>query len=115
MNRNIGLSIVFSVITCGIYSIYWFVVLTDELNIANEQKDQTSGIICILLSVVTCGIYGIYWAYRIGEKTDLLKANQGIMTDHNSNILYMILQIFGLNIIVLALCQNEMNKIYPVA
>ena len=30
--RSIPLSIVLSIITCGIYGIYWFVSLTDEVN-----------------------------------------------------------------------------------
>ena len=29
--RNVALAIVFTIITCGIYGIYWFVVLTDEV------------------------------------------------------------------------------------
>ena len=30
--RNIALCIIFSLLTCGIYALYWFVKLTDELN-----------------------------------------------------------------------------------
>lgn len=31
--RNIGLCIVLSIVTCGIYGIYWFIKLTDEVNV----------------------------------------------------------------------------------
>ena len=42
--RNIALSIIFTLITCGIYGLYWFVCLTDETNqAAGEQK--TTGVI----------------------------------------------------------------------
>ena len=34
--RNVGVSILLSIITCGIYAIYWFIVLTDE---AKEASD----------------------------------------------------------------------------
>lgn len=41
--RNIALSIIFTLITCGIYGLYWFVCLTDETNqAAGEQK--TTGV-----------------------------------------------------------------------
>ena len=115
MNRNIALSIVLSIVTCGIYSIYWFVVLTDEVNREKpESAADMSGIACFLLSLITCNIYGIYWAFKMGEKLDTIKSERGIVTGHDSNVLYLILELFGFNIIVLALSQNEMNKIHPI-
>ena len=29
--RNIGICILLSIVTCGIYGLYWFVVLTDDI------------------------------------------------------------------------------------
>lgn len=115
MNRNIALSIVFSIITCGIYSIYWFVVLTDEINREKpEYAAELSGVACFLISLITCNIYGIYWAFKIGEKLDTIKDERGIPTGRDSNIMYLILELIGFNVIVLALAQNEMNKIHPI-
>ena len=115
MNRNIGLSIVLSIITCGIYGIYWLVVLTNEINQEKaEYVNQPSGIVCFLLGLITCGIYMIYWAYKLGEKLNTVKAERGMVTDNNTKILYLILEIFGLGIIVLALAQNEMNTLHPL-
>ena len=115
MNRSIALSIVLSLITCGIYSIYWFVVLTDEINRENPRyAGQMSGIACFLLALITCNIYGIYWAFKIGEKLDTIKAERSIPTGRDSNVLYLILELLGFNIIVLALAQNEMNKLHPL-
>ena len=114
MNRNIALSIVLSVVTCGLYSIYWSVVLTDEVNREKrEYAADLSGIVCFLLSLVTCNLFGIYWAYKIGEKLDTIKAERGIMTGRDSNVLYLILELLGFNVIVLAMAQNEMNKLHP--
>ena len=87
MERSLPVSILLTIITCGIYGIYWFIVLTDEVN-QHSGEDDTSGGIAFLLTLVTCGIYGIYWAYRMG----------------------MILELFGLGIIVYALAQNEINN-----
>lgn len=115
MNRNIALSIVLSVVTCGLYSIYWFVALTDEINREKrEYAGDLSGIVCFLLTLVTCNLFGIYWAYKIGEKLDVIKAERGIPTGRDSNILYLILELLGFNVIVLALAQNEMNKLKPL-
>ena len=62
--------------------------------------------IAILLSIITCGIYGYFWAYKLGEKVDAIKGNPA----GNSNILYLVFEIFGLNIVTLALAQDAINK-----
>ena len=33
--RNIALCLIFSILTCGIYGIYWFICITDEANAAS--------------------------------------------------------------------------------
>lgn len=105
LTHNIAVSIVLSIVTCGIYAIYWFIMLTDEVNRRAGTPEDTSGGIAFLLSMVTCGIYAIYWAYRIGEKVDAISGQQ-----KSSNILYLVLELFGLQIIVLALAQDAVNK-----
>ena len=109
IRRNIALCIIFSIITCGIYSIYWFICLTNETNEAADQPD-TSGIAAFLLVIITCGIYGLYWAYRRGEKLDLAKQKRGLISS-NSGILYLLLYLFG-GIITYALIQHELNQLY---
>lgn len=109
--RNIALCIVLSIVTCGIYAIYWMIVLANETNVASgHAQDGTSGGIVFLLTLVTCGIYGIYWAYKQGEKINEAKAMRNMPTDSNAGVLYLILEIFGLGIIGYALMQNELNK-----
>lgn len=109
--RNIALCIVLSIVTCGIYGIYWMIVLANETNVASGHvQDGTSGGIVFLLTLVTCGIYGIYWAYKQGEKINEAKAMRNMPSDSNAGVLYLILEIFGLGIIAYALMQNELNK-----
>ena len=59
--RSIPLCILFTIITCGIYGIYWMIVLNDEINPLAGEPQATSGGMVLLLSFVTCGIYGLYW------------------------------------------------------
>lgn len=104
--RNIGIAILLSIITCGIYAIYWFITLTNEVNAKYGDPNATSGGVAFLLTLVTCGIYGYFWAYKLGEKVDAIKGNPA----GNSNILYLVFEIFGLNIVTLALAQDSINK-----
>ena len=103
--RSIALAIILSVVTCGIYGIYWFIMLTDEMNYASGNQNDTSGLMAFLLSLVTCSIYSYYWAYKMGEKADIVERSNG-----SKGILFLILSIFGLGIIVYALAQDTLNK-----
>ena len=106
--RSIAVCIILTIVTCGIYGVYWFICLTNDANTASNTFG-TSGGMAVLLTIVTCGIYGLYWAYKQGEKIDAAKANRGVPSS-NSGILYLILSIFSLGIVAWALMQNELNK-----
>ena len=106
--RSIATCIILSLVTCGIYSIYWFICLTDESNVASKT-DGTSGIMALLLTLVTCRIYGIFWYYKQGEKIEKAKAQRG-MIQGSSHITYLLLGIFGLGIVAYALMQDSLNQ-----
>ncbi len=106
--RSIPVCIILSLITCGIYSLYWMIVLTDDANRLSGRQ-RPSGGTALLLTIVTCGIYGYYWAYQMGEALYNAKAQRGIMASNN-NILYLILEII-FPIIGWSLMQDEINKL----
>ena len=110
-NRNIALCVVLSIITCGIYGIYWLVCLVDDLNVASGRTGDTSGGMVFLLSLITCGIYGIYWMYIAGEKVAYIKQRNTGEIDSSSSVLYLILGIVGFGIVAYALIQSELNKV----
>lgn len=102
-NRNIALCIIFSIITFGIYGIYWFICLTNEMNMATpDDTYQTSGGMAFLFSVLTCGIYSFYWNYRMGQKIDSVK-------NGSNAVLFLILSIFGLEIVNFCIAQSFIN------
>ena len=110
--RNIAMCIILSIVTCGIYGLYWFICITDDMNTATEEQG-TPGSMALLFSIITCGIYSIYWAYKMGEKVDMLKAKNEAPTS-NSGLLYLILSLFGFSIVVWALVQNELNQVADI-
>lgn len=104
-NRNIALAVVLTIVTCGIYGIYWMIMLNDEVNAAAEEHNAMSGGIVFLLTLVTCGIYGWFWAYQMGQRVDRIKNDP----NGSSNILYLILAIFGIQIVNYCLMQDTLN------
>ncbi len=108
--RSIGMCILLSIITCGIYGIIWMISLADDLNTASGRTSDTSGGVVFLLGLVTCGIYTWYWLYKAGEKVDMIRSNNGEAPNHSS-VVYLLLSIFGLGIVSYCLIQSELNKV----
>lgn len=107
-NRSIPLCIILSLVTCGLYSLYWFVVMTDDANSLLEDE-QTSGVLSLVLFFVTCGIYGIYWNYQMGKKLyDAGNKNHVGIQDYS--ILYLVLSLLGFTVVNYCLIQNDLNK-----
>lgn len=107
--RDVAVSIILSIITCGIYKIYWFIKLNDDICVLNEDYDETSGGIAFLFSILTCGIYTLYWMYKMGDKLDNVAFKNG-SAQQSRGIVYLLLSIFRLSIISYALMQDFINK-----
>lgn len=107
--RNIALCIIFSILTCGLYFLYWQVVLVDDLNYISNEKD-TSGIGVVLLSIITCNIYWLYFVYKMGRKINAAWERKGRTIDSNNSLIYLLLSLFGLNIVTMCLMQAEANR-----
>lgn len=108
--RNIVLCIVLSIVTCGIYGLYWEICLVNDLNTAADTPNDTSGVMVVILSIVTCSIYLFYWMYKAGEKVQKAQQARNLPADSNSGVIYLVLTLFGLGIVSYCLIQNELNK-----
>ena len=51
--RNIAVCIILSIVTCGIYGIYWFIVLSNDTNTVSNAENATSGGVAFVLSLFT--------------------------------------------------------------
>lgn len=109
--RNIGLAIVFTMITCGIYGLYWLYKMTEEVHCLVGRRTTASGGMVILYTLLSCGIYSFYWMYKMGETMTEAKMMRGMHADQNSALLYIILAIFALGIVSEALLQSSINDV----
>ena len=108
--RNIATAIILSIVTCGIYGIVWYINLVDDVNkvCQDEQSNQSGGIV-FLLTLVTFGIYGIIWFYQAGKRMFDAGKKYGVEIADNTTI-YLVLAIFGLQIVDYCLVQSDLNK-----
>ena len=103
--RSIGVCILLSIITCGIYGFYWMYCINQDAETVSGSKEVDGGML-ILLIIVTCGIYGIFWLYKTGNTLETVNGRNGSL-----GILCLVLSILGLSLISIALLQNELNSI----
>lgn len=107
--KGIGMEIVLTLITCGIYGIFWFISLTNDVGEISGDRDFTGGK-HFLLILVTCGIWGFIWSYQVGKHIADAQHQRGHRVADNS-VLYLVLTFLGLSIVVYALVQLDVNKL----
>lgn len=110
--RSLAMYIILSLVTCGIFALYWFYTIADDFDKQTEHnKVGTSPGVSLLLLIVTCGIYGWYCFYKWGQATPELLSRYGTQGD-DKGVLYLVLSILQLDIINMALIQDDINKAY---
>ena len=107
--RNIVVAIVLSLVTCGIYALYWVYKMTEEMKELSGDE-SLNGVMAVLLPLVTCNIYGLIWSYKVGIAVPAARAKVG-QTGEDKSILFLVLEFVGLSIVTFALLQNEINEI----
>jgi hypothetical protein len=104
--RDIGIAVVLSIVTCGIYGIYWYYKLIDDCYKINGLASNAG--MDLLLSFVTCGFYTIYMNYKMG----VLSRDASGGRNDDKPVLYLILCIFGLSIINFCILQSDLNNYF---
>lgn len=111
VERNVWVCLLLSLVTGGLYSLYWFVKMTDETNEVAGMEGM-SGLMSLLLVIVTCGLYFFVWAYHMGDRLDTARSQNGANTG-NFPLIFLVLTFLGLSIINYCIIQSELNKYVP--
>ena len=106
--RSVGVSILLSIVTCGIYSLVWLYQLLTTLYRENNQPNSAA--VDIVLFIITCSLYGYYLMYKMGKMESAIHYKYG-MPPKDDSVLYLILGIFQLWIIVYAILQSNINSL----
>lgn len=117
--RSVALSIFYTIITCGIYGIFWQYEIAKETNSITEDNEGFCPALVVFFSIITCGIYGVYWSYKCGKKQSKFLMDRRKI-DSACHILYLVLMICNyfvpvLSLIVFAFMQSTLNKILKFA
>ena len=105
--RNIVTCILLSLITCGIYGIYWVIMLAREAVSVKDPADNALAEILLMLFLPFVGIFLTEKKFAEGC------AARGVEHSDNS-VLYLILGLVGLGIVGICMLQSDLNKLATV-
>lgn len=104
--RNVVTVILLSIVTCGIYSLYWTYVTMDAL----DKEGQASNM-PVIAQFLLLFVYVGYILFGINADANInaIKEKKGIATTDNK-VLWLILGLI-IPIVLIALIQNEINQL----
>lgn len=112
--RSVALSIIYTIITFGLYGIFWQFEIAKESNALSRNDKGFTPALVVFFSIITFGIYGVYWSYQVGKKhNEFYKKQYDIDSDYH--VLYLVLHIINyclpiLKLICYAIMQSKINK-----
>lgn len=102
-DRNMWICILLNLVTCGIYGIYFFTKLANDVNTISTKRDgQKTMHYCLMLFVfswLTCGIYPLIWFHKISARIGDEARARGIQTDFGAST-YWLWNVLGSIILV---------------
>lgn len=123
-DRSLVKFIIFSILTCGIYSIFFYTGIADDINrVASGRDGKKTTHYCLMtfvLAPITCGIYAFYWWHTISDRIGEEARARGIYTDFSATTFWLwqlvgaVLCGIGPFIYIHKLCKvmNDINNSY---
>ncbi|MBI4376844.1 MAG: DUF4234 domain-containing protein [Elusimicrobia bacterium] len=108
---GIALSLILSVITCGLYNVYWNYQQFRAMNHLLSREEYKFWP-WAFLALITCGLYHIYTEYRMGADLHLYMKQRGLEeVNPNMAVIGLLLSCLGLWIVADAIYQHELNRL----
>lgn len=110
--RSVTTVVIFSLLTCGIYMIYWTYVTCQALQ-QQGKKASIPVILTTLMMLFYASIGGALLALDADDNINAIKEMHGMPKSENK-VLWLIFGIF-IPIVTVALVQNEINQMIDTA
>ena len=112
---SISASILLSLFTFGIYSIYWKYLLVKNTRVIKGDDSSCTG---EMLCLIFVPFYSLYWWFTRGRLVRDEFSKHGYFASSHE-IAFIIIAMFGLEIVAMSIMQNDFNSltsdsIYPV-
>jgi len=108
--RNPIMVIVYSMITCNIYGIWWYYTVLTELKNFTQDEEINPTTNVILLLVLGC-VWMFILPYKMGKWIAKAQRMAGLPEEDKSTT-WLIMSLLCLSIFVTYMIQGELNKIW---
>jgi hypothetical protein len=109
--RSIVTAVLLTIVTCGIYGLYWQYMQFRTVN-SWLGREEHNFLTYLLLTVVTCGIYGLYYEYKFAQSICEVQRARGLRVDDNLPVIALVLGLLGFAMVTWCIEQNEINRWY---
>lgn len=96
-DRSLGMYILLTILTCGIYPLYFWYKAAEDVNIIcnGDGEETTSGAELVILFLL-CGFYTYYWLYKLGDRLQRNSKRYGMEFQESGTtvLLWLILGMF---------------------
>ena len=90
--RSVPLYLCLSVLTCGLFFIYWYAKVSREVADITGEEVHRGGALTVFFHIITGGLFSAYWFYKVPHKLNELRASVGLKAPRLSKSLWL----FGL-------------------
>ena len=82
--KNLALFIILSIVTLGIYPLFFWYKWTKDLNklCAGDDRDSANYLLVVLLNIFSLGIYSPIWNYQMAERLYQKAGDYGVEIKH---------------------------------
>ena len=108
---GIGMAIVLTILTCGIYLLFWQARQFRVLNAWLGRREYEFWP-WLFLCIITCGIYEIYHEYKMANGIGEIQRKRGMPDNSSLAVICLVLTAVGLGVATMAIQQEEINKFY---
>ncbi len=106
--RGLVTVVLLSLVTCGIYMLYWLYVTTRELQTATGRS-QFTPVVILILSLLFTPVGLVLFAMEANARLNDIRAAKG-MPPADNQVIWIVLGIL-LPIVQIPLIQNEINVV----
>jgi hypothetical protein len=107
---NIALYLVLTILTLGIFNLYWNYC---QMRSCNELlgDQEFSFVLWLLLVILTCGIYHLYYQYKMGAAINEIQRLENLPVTDGLPVLSLIAAVLGVGVVADCIHQHELNLI----
>ena len=96
--RSGVLVVILTIITCGLYGLYWYYVVMEDMNKAMNRQYMSS--VLLLILAIICFPFAWYILYKVDQGMVEVCTQEGVLYKENFILWLLLTLVLGVGVIV---------------